>query len=220
MTKPIRLLVVDDHPAFRFGLVALLQQEPDFEVAGEAGNGIEAIEKACSLNPDVILMDISLPKKNGLEAIAEIRSCDPKSKIIIFSSFSDGDQILTAIKAGAIGYLVKDSSPQEVFLAIRAAYQGKPTLSARIELSLFQQIHNNKVQTQPVEALTARELEILRWLSMGLTNAEIAEKASITEGTVRGHVSTLIHKLGLENRAQAVIYAIRKGLVNIYDERQ
>ena len=218
MDLPIRLLVVDDHPTLRFGLVALLSQEADFEVAGEASNGFEAVEKAANLHPDVILMDLGLPKKNGMEAIRDILALDPTARILIFTSSSDGDQILAAIRAGAIGYLVKDNSPQELFYAIRNAYQGKPTLSARSELSLFQQIQNNRPTTLPIDALTARELDILRWLAHGLTNAEIAREATITEGTVRSHVSNLINKLGLENRAQAVIYAIRKGLIDVNHE--
>ncbi len=216
--KLIHLLIVDDHPALRFGLVELFHHEPDFKVVGEASNGIEAVEKANLLKPDVILMDLGLPKKSGLEAIKEILQSNPEARIIIFTSYSDGDQIFAAIKAGAIGYLVKDNSPQEIFYAIRNAFQGKPTLSARTELSLFHQIQNNKPVTHDLEALTTRELDILRWLASGLTNAEIAQEASITEGTVRSHVSNLISKLGLENRAQAVVYAIRKGLVDVNDE--
>lgn len=217
--QPIRLLIVDDHPALRFGLVELFHHEPDFEVVGEAIDGVEAVEKAFSLKPDVILMDLGLPKKSGLEAIKEILKSNPESRIIIFTSYSEGDQILAAIKAGAIGYLVKDNSPQEIFYAIRNAFQGKPTLSARTELSLFHQIQHNKQISASLEALTSRELNILRWLVLGLTNAEIAQEASITEGTVRSHVSNLISKLGLENRAQAVVYAIRKGLVDVNDEK-
>jgi DNA-binding NarL/FixJ family response regulator len=215
MDQPIRLLIVDDHPALRYGLVALFRHEADIEVVGEASDGIEAVEKANALHPDVILLDLGLPKKNGQEVIKEILSFDPNSRIIIFTSHSDGDQIMTAIKAGAIGYLVKDDSPQEIFYAIRSAHQGKPTLSARTELSLFHQIQHIKPQAAPIEELTARELEILRWLAQGWTNTEIAEKASVAEGTVRSHVSNLINKLGLENRAQAVIYAIRTGLIDV-----
>lgn len=217
--QPIRLLIVDDHPALRFGLVELFNHEADFKVVGEASNGIEAVEKAYSIKPDVILMDLGLPKKSGLEAIKEILQSNPESRIIIFTSYSEGDQILAAIKAGAIGYLVKDNSPQEIFYAIRNAFQGRPTLSARTELSLFHQIQNNKPSSPELEALTARELDVLRWLALGLTNAEIAQQATITEGTVRSHVSNLISKLGLENRAQAVVYAIRKGLIDVNDDR-
>lgn len=217
--QPIRLLIVDDHPALRFGLVELFHHEPDFVVVGEAIDGVEAVEKAFALNPDVILMDLGLPKKSGLEAIKEILQSNPETRIIIFTSYSEGDQILAAIKAGAIGYLVKDNSPQEIFYAIRNAFQGKPTLSARTELSLFHHIQNNKMISVRREAITSRELDILRWLVLGLNNAEIAQEASITEGTVRSHISNLISKLGLENRAQAVVYAIRNGLVDVNDEQ-
>ena len=220
MDQAIRLLIVDDHPALRYGLVALFRHETDFEVVGEAGNGIEAVEKAGALNPDVILMDLGLPKKSGLEAIKEILHNNSNARIIIFTSNSDGGQIMAAIKAGAIGYLVKDNSPQEIFYAIRNAQQGKPTLSPRSELSLFHQIQNDKMPAPPVEALTVRELEILRWLAQGLTNADIAKKANVAEGTVRSHISNLINKLGLENRAQAVIYAIRTGLIDLNQEEE
>ena len=139
----------------------------------------------------------------------------PEIRILVFSSFSDGDQILAAMQAGAIGYLIKDSTPQEIFNAIRNAHQGKPTLNPHIELSLINQIQQNRAVDLPVEKLTEREIEILHWLAQGLTNNEIAKKASITEGTVRSHISNLLNKLGLSNRAQAVLYAIRKGLINL-----
>jgi len=218
MGQPIRLLIVDDHPALRFGLVSLLQQEPDFSVVAEATDGNEAVEKAFEHSPDVIIMDLMLPRKSGLEAIREIMEKKPESRILIFSSSSDGDQILDAIRAGAIGYLVKDNSPQEILLAIRSAYLGKPTMSPRTEMSLFHQIQSNKTATPPLEALTAREIIILRLLAQGLSNLEIAKAASITEGTVRSHISNLINKLGLENRAQAVVYAIRKGLITVDED--
>lgn len=216
MDHPIRLLIVDDHPALRFGLVALFKRESGFKVVGEASNGIEAIERARSLKPDVILMDIALPKKNGLEAVREILQFDPEIRILIFSSFSDGDQVLAAIKAGAIGYMVKDHSPEEIFYAVRNAFEGKPTLAPVIERNLSHQIqHGGSVLSVPVEALTDREVEILRWIAQGLTDEEIAEKACITRGTVRSHISNLLHKLSLDNRAQVVVYAIRKGLVDL-----
>ena len=215
MGQTIRLLIVDDHPALRCGLVALLQREPDFTVVGEASNGIEAVDLAFSLKPNVILMDLALPKKSGLQAIHEIHAANADIRILIFTSFSDGEKIIAGIKAGAIGYLIKDSTPQELFNAIRSAAQGKPALNDLIGLSLLHQIQHNQQNDVPSTNLTEREVEILRWMAQGMSNPEIAEKACITEGTVRSHVSNLLSKLGLQNRAQAVIYAVRKGLVDI-----
>lgn len=215
MDQPIKVLIVDDHPALRFGLVALLKDEPEFNVVAEARDGVEAVEKALACNPDVILMDLGLPKKSGLEAIVEILQHSPHIRILVFTSYSNGDQILAAIKAGAIGYILKDNTPQEIHYAILNAYHGKPTLSVRSESNLFEHIRNTQQVERPVEALTPREIEMLRWLASGLSNAEMAQKASVTEGTVRSHISNLINKLGFENRAQAVIYAVKHGLVDI-----
>jgi len=215
MEQSIRLLIVDDHPALRVGLVGLFKHAPDLLVIGEASNGEEAIDKAKDLKPDVIIMDLAMPKKNGLEAIKEILFTNPEIKIIIFTAFSDGQQIYAAIKAGAIGYLEKDSSAQDLFSAVRNAYRGESVLTHQIELNLIHQIQQNQTVDFPIDKLTDREVEILRWLAQGLTNAQIAEKGCISEGTVRSHVSNLLNKLGLENRAQGVVYAIRKGLVNI-----
>ena len=215
MSQPIRLLIVDDHPTIRFGLVALFAHESDFSVVGEASNGFEAVEKAISTKPDVILMDLALPKMGGLQAMSEILAECPQIRIIVFTAFSDSDQILAATKAGAIGYLLKDSSPQELFKAIHNAMLGKPAFNAQVELSLLQSIRQPSIPEPPVEKLTEREIEILRWLAQGLSNSDIAQKACITEGTVRSHISNLLNKLGLSNRAQAVIYAIRNGLINL-----
>ena len=216
MPQCIQLLIVDDHPALRRGLIALIQHEPDLTVVAEASNGIEAVEKAHALQPDVILMDLALPRKNGLEAIREICADCPEIKILVFSSFSDGDRILAAMQAGAIGYLTKDGTPQEIFDAIRAVHQGKPTLNPQVELSLLHQIQYNHVEDDlAFGSLTVREIEILRWLAQGLTNGAIAKNAEIKEGTVRSHISNLLNKLGLSNRAQAAIYAIRKGLIDL-----
>ncbi len=218
MEQPVRLLIVDDHPALRFGLDMLLSHSSEIVIVGEAGDGIDAIEKANELKPDVILMDIALPKKNGLDAMREILATNPETKILIFSAYSDGEQIYAAIKAGAFGYLVKDSSSQILIAAIMKAHHGQPAFSREIELNLIHQIQHGQTPDFPAEKLTDREIEILRWLANGLTNSQIAEKAKISEGTVRSHVSNLLHKLELENRAQAVIYAHKKGLIIINPE--
>ena len=215
MEQPIRLLIVDDHPALRVGLVGLFKHAPDISVVGEASNGEEAVEKALALKPDVIIMDLAMPKKSGLEAIKEIFLLQPEIKILIFTAFSDGKQIFAGIKAGAMGYLEKNSSAQELYSAVRNAFRGEAVMTHKIELNLIHQIQQNQVDDFPVERLTDREVEVLRWLAQGLTNTQIAEKGCISEGTVRAHVSNLLSKLNLENRAQAVIYALRQGLIDI-----
>lgn len=215
MGEQIRLLIVDDHPALRAGLVALFEREGDFQVAGEAANGVEAVEQALSLKPDVILMDLALPRKNGIEAIADILKVHPKIRILIFTSTSGGEQVLNGIRAGAIGYIVKDSNPRELINAVRNAHQGKPAFTSTVELSLLQQIQHRHDDEVPLEPLSDREIEILCLLARGMSDNEIANKACITEGTVRSHVSKLLAKLGLNNRTQAVIYALRRGLINL-----
>lgn len=217
MKNAIRILIVDDHPTMRFGLVGLFKQTPDFLVVGEASDGEEAVEIADKIDVDVIIMDFALPKKSGLEAIQEILAKHPNIKILIFTAFSNGEQILAGIKAGAIGYLVKDSSPNELVTAVRNAFQGQPSLTHEIELNLIHQIQQNPTIDFPADKLTDREIEILGWLAQGLTNAQMAEKGFISEGTVRSHISNLLNKLRLENRAQAVIYALRKGVIDIKD---
>ena len=215
LVPPIRVIIVDDHPALRFGLVGLFKQTPGFSVVGEASDGEEAVNITNNTEVDVIIMDLALPKKSGLEAIQEILSNHPNIKILIFTAFSNGEQILAGIKAGAIGYLVKDSSPQELISAVRNAFHGQPSLPHQIELNLIHQIQQNQTVDFPVDKLTEREAEILGWLAQGLTNAQMAEKGYISEGTVRSHISNLLSKLGLENRAQAVVYALKKGLIII-----
>ncbi len=214
MENSIRLLIVDDHPALRTGLAALLRAEPDFDVVAEAGDGIQAVETALAHKPDVILMDLALPKKNGIEAIREITSQLPETRVVVFSSYSDHEHIYDAMQAGAIGYLLKDSSPQDIRQAIRDAKDGRPTLNPRVEIILLQRIQDQKPAAVDAGSLTEREMEILQLLAQGFTNDKIARTANITEGTVRSHISNILLKLGLQNRAQAVLYAIRNGLVD------
>ena len=215
MEQPIRLLIVDDHPAIRFGLAELFKRTPDFCVVGEASDGEEAVDLANTTSPDVIVIDLDLPKKSGLEAIQEILSVHPDIRILIFTAFSDGEQILAGLKAGAIGYLVKNSPTQKIISAVRDTFHGEPSLDHQVELNLIHEIQQNKVVEFPVGKLTDRELEILGWVGQGLTNAQIAEKGWISEGTVRSHTSNLLNKLGLKNRSQAVLYALRNGLIDL-----
>jgi DNA-binding NarL/FixJ family response regulator len=224
MDQLIHLLIVDDHPALLYGLAGLFKDSPDIEIVGEARDGIMAIELACKLDPDVILMDLALPQKSGLETIREIRKAGVKSRILVFSASAEGHNILAALQGGAIGFLTKDSSPKEIILAIQKTYNGEPVLKSFLEQNLIHSLQNplsvemeetGIIENLHAETLTNREKEILRWLSLGLSNQQIATRACITETTVRSHISNLFQKLNIHNRAQAVVYALKTGLIDL-----
>ena len=217
MPQPIRILITDDHAIVREGLRALIGGKPDMELAGEAADGEEAILKARSLQPDVILMDLVMPRKNGIEAIEEIKRQDPDARILVLTSFAEDDQVLSAIKAGALGYLLKDSSPQELIEAIRCVYRGESSLHPAVARKLILGFGHKQNARLGVRALTEREMEVLKLVARGLPNHTVAEQLHIGEGTVRFHVSNILSKLQLENRTQAVLYALREGLVTLED---
>ena len=195
MHRRIRLLIVDDHPALRSGLVSLTKREKDIEIIAEAANGIEAVDLARSLKPDVILMDLSLPQKSGLEAIAEIHASDPEIHILVFSSSVDASQILSAVQTGASGYLNKESDPDELFTAVRNAFAGKSVINPQFGFSLLRQIQDRRSRVDDLDSLSEREMQILCTLALGLSDAEIARNANITEATVRSHISNIISKV-------------------------
>lgn len=217
MTKPIRILVTDDHAIVREGLRALINGKPDMELVGEASDGEEAVLKAHSLQPDVILMDLVMPRKTGIEAIQEIRQHEPAARILVLTSFGEGDQVIPAIRAGALGYLLKDSTPQELTEAIRCVYRGEPSLQPTVARTLVLQCGQEQPVGLGIDALSEREEEVLKLVARGLSNGAIAEELCIVEGTVRFHVSNILSKLGLENRTQAVLYALREGLASLDD---
>jgi two-component system, NarL family, response regulator LiaR len=209
--EKIRVLVVDDHTVVRKGLCSLLSSPRyNIEVIGEAGDGAQAVEQARALHPDVILMDLLMPIKTGLEALPEIRAEDPDTKVLILTSAGDRAQVIAALKAGARGYIVKDSAPDELIQAIEAVYAGKLLLRSELaQKALFAADE----PAPPVSELTERELDVLRYLAQGLSNQEIADALSISLYTVRSHVRNILGKLHLANRTQAALYALDKGLL-------
>jgi DNA-binding NarL/FixJ family response regulator len=209
----IRILIADDHPLFRFGLRALLEAEAGTAVIGEATSGVEAVEMAASLQPDVILMDINMPALNGLEATRQILAGNPEANILVLTMFDD-DTVFAAIRAGARGYLLKGSEGEETLRAIRAVASGEAIFSANIAERLMQHFANEP-QTgtaPPFPDLTPRELEVLQLIAQGLTNNAIAEKLVLSPKTVRNQVSTIFSKLQVANRAEAIVRAREAGL--------
>jgi NarL family two-component system response regulator LiaR len=197
-----------------------IEMQPDMEVAGEGSNGIEAVEMAVTVAPDVILLDLVMPGMNGVDATRRILESNPGAHILILTSFGDDDQVFPAIRAGAQGYLLKDIQPTDLVKAIRETAQGKAQLHPDIARRLMEAVssdqlpHSSKLTTRPkdLEGLTERELEVLEQIARGLTNREIAEKMVISEKTVKTHVSNLLDKLGLEDRTRAAIWALKHGL--------
>ena len=213
MTENIRLLIADDHTLVRAGLCALISTEPGMEVVGEAADGIEVVLKARSLRPDIILLDLVMPRQGGIEAIAEIKAEDPEARILVLTSFADDDKVFPAIKAGALGYLLKDSSPQQLLQAIRDVHRGESSLDPVIARKLIRELNQPPDLPRTEDPLTAREAEVLRLVAQGLSNQEIADRMVVSERTVRTHVSNILDKLHLANRTQAALYAVREGLI-------
>jgi NarL family two-component system response regulator LiaR len=215
MTSPIRIVIADDHTIVRKGIRAVLRNLPDIEVVGEASNGWEAIAKVGELQPDVVLMDLVMPGMDGIEATRQIRAISPDTKVIVLTSFSDDDKVFPAIKAGAAGYLLKDVSPPDLAQAIQAAHRGETPLHPDITTRLMNQFVSPGVEPAPVSSeLTPRELEVLGLIAQGMNNRQIALALTISEKTVKTHVSNILGKLRLADRTQAAIYAYKHGLVS------
>lgn len=219
MGEKIRIFLADDHAVVRKGLEALISTHSDLEVIGTGVDGVEAIEQVSKLNPDVILLDIQMPRKTGVEAIAEIKSANPDARILVLTSFSEDETVFSAIKAGALGYLLKDSSPQELIAAIRSVHEGRSSLHPDIAFKVIQELKKPPTNLPPTEEpLTEREVDVLRLVARGLSNQEIADLLVVSERTVRAHISNILGKLHLANRTQATLYALRQGLASLNNE--
>jgi NarL family two-component system response regulator LiaR len=217
-TSPIRVLLTDDHAIVRKGVSALLATERDIQVVGEACDGQEAVVQAEALRPDVILMDLVMPKLDGIEAISQIMAKLPSTRILVLTSFAADEKVFPAIRAGALGYLLKDSGPEELVGAIRQVHRGEPSLEPSIARKVLLELsHPPTEKTLTVDPLTQRELEILRLVAQGCSNKEIALKLVLSELTVRTHVSNILGKLHLASRTQAALYALQKGITSLQD---
>lgn len=212
---PIRVLVVDDHAVVRKGIRALLETEPGMTAAGEAADGLEAVAETERLKPDVVLMDLVMPEVDGVEAIRRIRAKNPEAAILVLTSFGSDDKLFPAIKAGALGYLLKDASPEELLQAIRDAAKGRTALSPKVASRLLVEFSRDRAELPPPDTLTDREIEVIRRVARGLSNTEIGAELFISEATVRTHVSSILAKLDLANRTQAALYALREGIASL-----
>lgn len=210
----IRVLLVDDHDIVRKGLRALLDREAGIEVAGEAEDGEHAARIAERLRPDVVLMDLEMPGIGGVEATRRIVETRPGTKVVVLTSHASDEDVFPALKAGALGYLLKHSAPEDVLHAIRQAHRGETVLHPTIARMVLQELHRppHPNQTTTAEPLSERELEVLRQIARGLSNQEIADALVVGEATVRSHVSSILRKLQVASRTQAALYALRRGL--------
>jgi two-component system, NarL family, response regulator LiaR len=215
--RPIRVLLVDDHAVVRKGLRALLDREPGIEVVGEAEDGEEAVRAADRLRPDVILMDLEMPSVGGIEATRRIAEQHLDTKVVVLTGHASDEDVFPALKAGALGYLLKHSAPEDVLRAIHQAHRGETVLHPAIARMVLQELHRPPQPKQPktTEPLSEREMEVLRLLARGMSNQEIADKLVVSEATVRSHVSSILCKLQLASRTQAALYALREGLASL-----
>ena len=215
MTENIRILIADDHAIVREGQRALIDTEPGLELVGEAADGFEAVQMARSLQPDVIMIDLIMPRMGGIEAIEEIKVENPEVSILVLTSFAEDEKVFSAIKAGALGYRLKDASPQELLTAIREVHRGEPSMDPAVAQKLMRELQRSSDLPPTEEPLTEREVEVLKLVAQGQPNQEIAETLVISERTVRTHVSNILNKLHLANRTQAALYALREGLADL-----
>lgn len=214
MTTPIRIIVVDDHPIVRDGLIAILSTQSDFEVIGKAGDGAEAVQQVNTLHPDVLLLDLEMPGMDGVEALRRLREQNASVRTIVFTAFDTDERIVGAVQAGAQGYLLKGAPREEIFNAVRVVHAGGSLLQPVVATKLLRQVTGERDHNNP-DALTSREQHVLKLLAHGLQNKEIAAELHITERTVKFYVSSILSKLGAGNRTEAVTIAVQRGLVKL-----
>jgi NarL family two-component system response regulator LiaR len=214
----IRVLIADDHDVVRRGVRSLMDLEDDLVVVAEASDGLEAVEAAQATHPDIVILDLEMPHLDGVGAIPKILDASPSAKILVLTSFASDDRVFPAIRAGAMGYLLKDSSPEELLQAIRDVDRGESSLHPFIARKLLEEISQPSDKPRSPDPLTAREVEVLRLIALGLGNQDIADELVISRSTVRNHVSAILGKLHLANRTQAALYALRSGIAKLDDD--
>ena len=214
--EAIKVLIVDDHTVVRDGLTAMLGRESDFHVVGEAANGVQAVERSRQLKPDVILMDLRMPELDGVQAMRQIREDDPTVKFLVLTTYDSDEYIFDAIEAGAKGYLLKDTSRQELFRALRAASRDESLIEPAVAGKVLNRLAQlSRQATSDGETLSERELEVLQHMAKGSANKEIASTLSISESTVKTHVANIFHKLEVNGRMEAVTKAMQKGIIKL-----
>jgi DNA-binding NarL/FixJ family response regulator len=212
----ITILLADDHPVVRDGLRAILETQPDFAVIGEAGDGAETVQQTRALRPDVLLLDLEMPKMDGVEALRHIREAAPDTRVLVFTAYDSDERILAAVQTGAQGYLLKGAPRDQVFDAIRVVHGGGSLLQPAVASKLLKQMQSgtDRAASRP-GALTPREIEVLRWMAQGQANKQIAARLGISERTVKFHVSAIFRKLDVTNRTEAVTIAAQRGIINL-----
>jgi DNA-binding NarL/FixJ family response regulator len=214
-TKVARVLLVDDQTLFRMGLARLLAEDGRVEIIGEAADGAEAVIQAAKLKPDVVLMDLKMPNLDGIEATRQIIEANPDVRVLILTTFETDNHVIQALKAGAAGYVLKDSMAEAIASSILAVVAGERVMASAVANRVLEMLSGTSTPKEFYDGLTVREVEILRLLATGMANKQIAYKLKISEKTVRNHVSNMYEKLGIYDRSQAVLYAVRKGLVEV-----
>jgi NarL family two-component system response regulator LiaR len=214
MSEPITVMLVDDHAMVRQGVKAFLATQPDLSVVGEAGSGEEAVMMAAQFVPDVILMDLIMPSMDGVEATRRVKQVSPRSQVVVLTSYHEDENIFPALKAGALSYILKDLSADELASAVRKAAIGEAILHPRVAARVIKEVQGARDEkVNPFTELSQRELEVLKLIADGMSNAEMAAKLVLSEKTIKGHVSNILSKLQLADRTQAAVYAWREGIV-------
>ena len=214
-TRAARVLIADDQTLFRAGLARLLSEDPRLEVVGQALEGQDAVAQAAKLKPDVVLMDLKMPGVDGIEATRQITEADPNIKVLILTTFETDSNVIQALKAGASGYVLKDSSADAIASSVVAITSGERVMASAVANRVLEMLTGASTPKEFYDGLTNREIEILKMLANGMANKQIAYRLKISEKTVRNHVSNMYEKLGIYDRSQAVLYAVRKGLVEV-----